>query len=80
MAFKRAYTNPYRVIDASSFSDPENISVKKELYAAGVARYYVEATWHNLNINNKRVKIYDKGVVLALISVSLFVIYIFLRG
>ena len=79
--FMRVITvRSYKVLEAKYYSDVEAISTERGLYAAGVAKHYINATIINSETNQKRVKVYQHGVIFAIISIILFALCIILKG
>ena len=64
---------------ARSFNDKEKMSHPKEVFSAVMVTYYIRALEHNHLTNDKRVRLYKRGWIFAMISLGLFVCYICLN-
>lgn len=76
--FRSIITQSYRTIDASCFNDKEKMSQPQDVFSAVMITYYIRALEHNHHTNDIRVILYKRGWILAMISLGLFVCYIFL--
>lgn len=72
-------TQPYKKIDPRCFNDKEKMSYSKNDFSAVMVTYYIRALDHNYSVNNTRVTLYKRGWIFAMISLGLFVCYIFLN-
>lgn len=71
-------TYSYKTIDPACFNSNEKLVLPPNEFSAVMVTYYIRATTHNRQTNDKRVKLYRRGWIAAMISLGLFVIYIFL--
>ena len=77
--FRAIITQSYQTVDPRSFNDKEKMSHPKEVFSAVMVTYYIRALEHNLFTNDKRVRLYKRGWIFAMISLGLFVCYICLN-
>lgn len=68
---KVIFTSSYQCID---------LKYDKELYSITLAHFYIQATEINRNVNDKRIKIYKKGMIFLIVSIFLFTLYISLHS
>lgn len=71
-------THSYQTIDPSCFNCNDKMSLPPKIFSGVMVTYYIRATTHNRETNDKRVTLYQRGWITAIISLALFVIYIFL--
>ena len=71
-------THSYTTIDPSCFNSNEKMSLPPNVFSGVMVTYYIRATTYNRQTNDKRVKLYRRGWIAAMISLGLFVVYIFL--
>ncbi len=77
--FRAIITQSYQTVDPRSFNDKEKMSHPKEVFSAVMVTYYIRALEHNHFTNDKRVRLYKRGWIFAMISLGLFVCYICLN-
>ena len=77
--FQSIVTHSYKTIDPASFNEKEKLDLSKATFSAVMVTYYIRATDHNRNTNDSRVVLYKRGWEFALISLGLFVLYVFLK-
>mgnify|MGYP005869434941 CR=1 FL=1 len=76
--FQAIITQSYKTVDPRCFNTKEKMSQSKTVFSAVMVTYYIQALEHNHSTNDIRVALYKRGWILAMISLGLFVCYIFL--
>lgn len=74
--FRAIIAQAYRTIDPGCFNDKKKMSHPKKIFSAVMVTYYVETTAFNRSTNNRRITMYKRGWIFALISLLLFVCYV----
>lgn len=77
---KVIFTSSYQCIDLKYFYDIKKLKYEKELYSITLAHFFIEAIEANRIVNDKRIKIYRKGMILLIVSIFLFTLYISLHS
>ena len=77
---KVIFTSSYQCIDLEYFYNIDQLKYDKELYSITLAHFYIQATEINRNVNDKRIKIYKKGMIFLIVSIFLFTLYISLHS
>lgn len=78
--FRAIVTHSYQTIDPCYFNDKDKMSLSPSVFSGVMVTYYIRALEHNRATNDKRVTLYKRGWTSAMISLGLFVLYIFLQG
>lgn len=76
--FRAIITQSYQKIDPACFNEKEKMSQPQKVFSAIMVTYFIQALEYNTEVNNIRVALYKKGLIFAIISLGLFVIYNFL--
>lgn len=76
--FRAIITQTYKKVDPKCFNDKKTMSQPKNVFAAVMVTCFILALEHNNLANNIRVALYRRGLSFAIISLGLFVFYIFL--
>ena len=77
--FRAIMTQSYKTIDTKYFNKKKALDQPKATYSAAMVTFYVRATDYNRNTNDSRVRKYKRGWTYALISLGLFVLFVFLK-
>ena len=78
--FRAIVTHSYQTIDPCYFNDKDKMSLSPSVFSGVMVTYYIRALEHNRATNDKRVTLYKRGWTSAMISLGLFVLYIFFAG
>ena len=74
------FTKQYCAIDSNYFNDIEKLKNEKQLFYIATAQFYIEATTYNKNVNDKRISLYQRGLVLLVFSIFLFILFVSLES
>lgn len=77
--FLAIITQSYKTVDPRCHNNKKEMSQPKETFSAVMITYYIRACDHNHVTNNKRVKLYKHGWCFAMVSLGLFVCYVFVK-
>lgn len=76
--FRAIISQSYMTVDPCFFNDKDTMSRPKEVFSAVMVTYYVRALEYNRATNDTRIIFYKRGWIFTMISLGLFVSYIFL--
>ncbi len=68
-------THTYNIIDPVAFYDADILRSNPNEFSIVLAQKYIEATQANYFVNNKRTRLYHRGLVLLVIAIVLFALY-----
>lgn len=68
-------THTYNIIDPAQFYDDDILTAEPNDFAITLALSYKSATENNCNVNTKRTVLYNKGLILLIVSIGLFALY-----
>ena len=74
------FTKQYHAIDPSYFYNIDKLKNEKNLFYIATAQFYIETTNNNKIVNDRRISLYKKGLILLALSIFLFIVYISLES
>ena len=69
----------YEAINPEHFRQTEMLEETKERFSAAIIRPFIESTNKNHEVNSRRCRFYVLGWRYALISLAIFIVYVFLK-
>lgn len=76
--FRAIMSQSYMLVEPCFFNDKEKMSKPREVFSAVMVTYYIRALEYNREKNNARIVLYKRGWLFTMVSLGLFVCYIFL--
>lgn len=73
-------TQSYNIIKPRDLYDNDYLMFDSMVISIKLINLYIEATENNKFVNDKRIPLYKKGLLLAIVSIILFVIYILFKN
>lgn len=77
--FRTITMQEYEAINPEHFRQTEMLEETKERFSAAIIRPFIESTNKNHEVNSRRCRFYVLGWRYALISLAIFIVYVFLK-
>lgn len=69
------FTQTYSTVDPSYFNESKYLKHPKSVLSAVLVKFYVESIKHNKCLNDKKVVLYNRGLNMAILSLTCFFVY-----